>query len=185
MKKTISYLIEFYKESPSRLYPIGILVSVIIILFFGLPNEILYAKEGILEWVPFIIIFALTPWRISRVLIPHNISKDHIQCIYCAAILILGPSFGFWSGIQAENDLKLNGKLAIGVMYKKWLSHGNSEDEWLVRCYFSYKGEKYSTFSEEDVFNQFQTGDSLMIRFSANFPDNNRIVGLNEKVKTN
>lgn len=185
MKNQILHIIEFYKEEPKNLTPIVVLIATILILFFGLPDEILYAKKGILRWLPFIVIFGFVPWLISIILNPHKIRKGYIQGIYCAAILILGPSFGIWSGIQSENDLELNGGLTKGVIYEKWFSNSKSGDEWLLKCYFQYEGKKYSTFSEEDVYNQFQIGDSLKIKFSKNYPDNNRIIGLNEKLKTN
>lgn len=185
MKNQISHITEFYKEEPKHLAPIVVLIITILILFFGLPNEILYAKNGILKWLPFIIIFGFIPWLISKTLNPHKIRKDYMRGIYCAAILILGPSFGIWSGVQSKNDLELNGELTKGVIYEKWFSNKKSEDEWLLKCYFQYEGKKYSTFSQEDVYNQFQLGDSLEIKFSKNFPDNNRIIGLNKKLKTN
>jgi len=185
MKSHILHIIEFYKEEPKYLIPVAVLIITVLILFFGLPNEILYAKNGILKWSPFVIIFILIPWLISKILNPHKIREDYILYIYCAAILILGPSFGIWSGIQSENDIKLNGHLTKGIIYKKWLSNRKSGNKWLIRCYFQYEGKKYSTFSQEDVYNQYQIGDSLEIEFSKNFPDNNKIVGLDEKLKMN
>lgn len=181
MKNQILHIIEFYKEKPKHLAPIAVLVITILILFFGLPNEILYAKKGILKWLPFIIIFCFIPLIISKTLNPHKIRRGYLIGICSVAILILGPSFGIWSGVRSENDLELNGELTKGLIYKKWLSNEESENEWLIKCNFHYEGKEYSTFSQEDVYNQFQIGDSLEIKFSKKIPDNNRIIGLNKK----
>lgn len=181
MKRLILHIVEFYKKEPNHIIPILALIIVILILFWGLPNEILYAKSGISRWLPFIIIVGLIPWLISKTLHPHKIRKDYVVGIFCAAILILGPIFGIWWGIQSENDIKLNGTITKGVISEKWYSG----DEYLIKCIFYYEGVEYSTFSEEDSCNQFQEGDSLEIEFSKEFPNNNRIIGLNEKIKTN
>ncbi|MEL7118181.1 MAG: hypothetical protein AAFO07_02035 [Bacteroidota bacterium] len=185
MQNLILYITRFYKKDPKYLVPLSALIVVILVLFFGLPDEILYAKKGILKWIPFLMIFGLIPFLITKVLNHHNIRIDYIILGCCAAIFILGPSFGMWLGIQSDNDLKINGNISQGVVYKKWLSNKNSKDEWLVRCHFYYEGKQYSTFSEEDTDNQFQVGDSLLIKFSKKFPDNNKIIGLNEKLTTN
>jgi len=171
MKKSILHLIKFYKKTPKNLIPLVALFIVIFILFFGLPSKILYAKNGILMWLPFLVIFGCIPWLIFKTLNPHDIEPQYSLYICAAAIFIGGPSFGIWSRIQAEKELEINEKLTKGVIYNKWFS----EDEWLVRCFFQYKGNKYSTFSEEDVHNKFQIGDSIMIRFSKEIPDNNQI----------
>ena len=77
--------------------------------------------------------------------------------------------------------LSKNGKIAIGIVSKKWENIGNNGHEWLLQCSFKVNGINYSTFSEEDKDNTYNIGDTLHICYSENVPTNCSIIELRNK----
>jgi hypothetical protein len=158
------------------LYPILLLV-LIVYLFFGLGEQILYAKSGTARIVPFILIFGGIPFCIYKIL-NFLIDKKKASNFTALSILILGPGFGLWSKFLSENDFKDFGKVTYGkVIEREWTSM-NNRGRWTITAEFEYNSKKFTTFSKDDNENRFQLNDKIRIRFSTRNPENNEIIDL-------
>lgn len=160
--------------NPKTIY-ILILIVLITFLFFGLGDDFLYAKTGIKRWTPFLIIFLLIPFILSRLLKLFNIHGKANQAYCFASFLLIGPLFGFWVENLSETDLNKNGINTIGVVSDKWKS---GRGQWSLKCKFVANKKVYKTFTKRDKENLYKIGDSLTILYSSNYPDNNKIIEL-------
>ncbi|TDW96657.1 hypothetical protein EDB95_4492 [Dinghuibacter silviterrae] len=66
----------------------------------------------------------------------------------------------------------------MGIVYKKWHTSGRNRHEWLLKCRFYVNGVEYSTFSEEDKYNQYKIGDTLHVVYAERTPTNCEILEL-------
>jgi hypothetical protein len=156
------------------------IVGLILILFFGLGDNIMYAKEGIRRWTPFLIIFLLIPFTISLFLKGYNFEKIKRRGISIGSVLIIGPLFGFWSGYLTNKQLEQDGLKTFGIVSEKFKSGKKSGTPrvWLIKCKFKVHNQVFKTFSEEDINNQYEIGDTLTIKYSEKNPENNIIIEL-------
>ena len=163
-----------------RIIYISSIVGLILILFFGLGDDIMYAKKGIIRWIPFLIIFLLIPFMISISLKDFNYEKIKQIGISIGSVLIIGPLFGFWSGYLSNKQLEVNGLITFGIVSEKFKSGNRSGNPgvWLVKCDFNVQNENFKTFSKEDIDNQYEIGDTLTIKYSDRNPENNMIIEL-------
>ncbi len=93
------------------------------------------------------------------------------------SVLLIGPLFGIWSGNLSDKELDKNGIIQKGVVTKKWyVKHNNGNDEWLYRAAFNVNKKTFFTFSQKDVNNAIQVGDTILIKYSKNNPENNEIL---------
>ncbi len=156
-----------------------LLTSIILVLFFGLGNDILYAKTGIKRWIPFVVIIFVIPFLILKVLDQYNIAGKAKIALSVGPILIIGPLFGIWTGYLSKNDLTENGIKTYGIISQKWSSKPRKRSgEWLVKCKFRVDGKVFKTFSKEDEKNIYKVGDTLTILYSSENPENNTIIEL-------
>jgi hypothetical protein len=181
MKSPFPNIIEFYKQNPKQLIPIGVLVAILLVLTFGLPPEVIYAKSERARWIGMFVIICTTVVLINKSLKPFNLKKHYSSLFEIAAVLVMMVVPSLWTEVQSEKDLEENGALVKGVVYEK--SYPRRSSAWQIKCSFKYQGKEYSTFGHDDVHNQFLIGDSLMIRFSKKNPGNNEIQGLTEKIE--
>ncbi|CAL2082709.1 hypothetical protein [Tenacibaculum sp. 190524A02b] len=156
------------------------IIGLILILFFGLGDNILYAKKGILRWIPFAIIFILIPYVISLLLIDFNFEKIKKRGISIGSVLIIGPLFGFWFGYLSDKELEKDSLKTIGIVSEKFKSgkRSGSPGKWLIKCDFKVDNKSYTTFSKKDIYNQYKIGDTLTIKYSKRNPENNIIIEL-------
>ncbi|WP_299261864.1 hypothetical protein, partial [uncultured Aquimarina sp.] len=156
------------------------ILGLILILFFGLGDDIIYAKKGIIRWIPFLIIFLLIPFMISLFLKDFNFEKIKQRGISIGSVLIIGPLFGFWSGYLSNKQLEENGLKTFGIVSEKFKSGKKSGTPgvWLLKCDFNVLNESYKTFSKKDINNQYEIGDTLTIKYSEKNPENNIIIEL-------
>ena len=161
------------------LYIVSIIV-LILILFFGLGNDILFAKTGIKRWIPYIIIFLLIPFIISLFLKEFNFKKIARIGISLSSFVLIGPLFGFWWGYLSDKELKKDGLKTFGVVSEKFKSHRKSGSPgiWLVVCEFNVGNENFTTFSKKDIKNKYEIGDTLTIKYSERNPKNHIIIEL-------
>jgi hypothetical protein len=158
------------------IYPI-FLVVLLLFLFLGLGEQILYAKSGTARIVPFILIFGGIPFCIYKILL-FLFDKKRASKFTALSILILGPGFGLWSKFLSENDFKKYEKVTYGkVIEREWTSV-NNRGRWSITAEFEYNSKKFITFSKDDNDNRFQLNDKIRIRFSTRNPENNEIVDL-------
>jgi hypothetical protein len=162
-----------------------ITIGLVLLIFFGLPDIVLYSKEGIERWFPFLIIILVLPFLVYKTLLDFKLRKDYALAISISTILIVGPSFGFWTENLSEKDLEKNGKLVEGIVFEKWQvkKHKSRYYKWLYKGEFVILDIYYYTFSEEDLNNSINEGDTLIIKYSKRNPENNKIIGLKGHVK--
>ncbi|WP_147405059.1 hypothetical protein [Aquimarina sp. AD10] len=157
-----------------------LLICLITILFFGLDNDILYAKTGIKRWIPFIIIFFVIPFLMFNFLNKYKVKGKTKFALSLIPIIIVGPLFGLWSGYLSNKQLNEDGKFTIGIVSEKFKSgrKSGSPGVWLVKCKFEVDNEMYITFSKKDKANLYRIGDTLNIKYSKKNPQNHIIVEL-------
>ena len=156
------------------IYPL--LLSILLIsLFLGLGDQVLYAKSGIGRIVPFILIFGGIPFSIYKTLLVFY-NKKSASNLAALSILILGPAFGLWSKYISETDFKKYGKITYGtVVERKWTSL-NNRGRWTITAEFEYNSKKYITFTKDDNDSKYRIHDQICVRFSTRNPENNEIL---------
>lgn len=162
-----------------------ITIAIILLVFFGLPDNILYSKEGIAHWSPFILIIFVIPYFIYKTLLDFKLRPDYTFAISFASILLIGPSFGYWTENLSAKDLEKNGANVEGIVSEKWQvkKYESQEYKWLYKGEFVIFDKTYQTFSKEDVNNTVNEGDTLIIRYSKRNPQNNTILGRKNNIK--
>ncbi|MGQ1788556.1 hypothetical protein, partial [Saccharicrinis sp. GN24d3] len=159
----------------------GLCLSIILFMFVFIPDSVLFAKEGILRWLPFVLIFGGIPFSIYKV-----VSIFHSQAAKALAfgsILIIGPLFGFQSGKNERIALEKDGVITTGYISKKWYSTVNKNNEWLVKTKFNVDSVWYESFSQTDEENIFEENQKIEIIYSKRNPELNRIYSLFIKEK--
>ena len=148
-------------------------IALLLLIFFGLPDKILYSQEAI-SWTPFILIFFIQTFLLYHLLKSFNVTPDYHVGICALSVLLIGPSFGFYLGHQEDKEFQKKGETVKGVVYKKWYKTGKNS-EWLLRCSYMVDGIQYSTFSETDRGNKYRVGDTLTVIYIDNFPQKSKI----------
>ena len=143
-------------------------IGLLTLIFFGLPDSILYS-QSITKWVPFILIFFGQTYLLYKILNSFNVSDKKKQLMVALSVLILGPTFGIYFTKAEKNELRNHGIETKGIVYKKWYNYGKNGG-WLLRCNFKVETKTYSTFSETDRHNKYKIGDTLTILYNENFP---------------
>ncbi len=157
------------------------IVLVIWFLYIDTPDSVLYAKEGFLRWLPFILVFLVLPYLLLKFINsvwPNNSGWGIV--IAAASVLIVGPAFGIISGEQQQKELKKNGSLTKGLVVEKWKSTGKGNKEWLIVCKYNANGKAYTTFSIPDKENRFKLGDTVTVLYSYINPTNSAVVELSD-----
>jgi hypothetical protein len=169
----------FKRNSTLMKYLISAII-LIIFIGFGLPDEVLYAKEGFIKWLPPLLIFFGLPFLIYKTLNAYKLRSDISFGIAIGSILIIGPLFGIWTGNLSDKDLDKNGVLIEGIVIEKnqVRKHRSRNYEWLYRAEFKVSDEYFLTYSEEDKGNTVNEGDTVIIKYSKRNPKNNTIIRL-------
>lgn len=163
----------FYKITYILLF-----LTITFLLFFGLGDQIMYAKNGFQRWSPFVLVFIGAPLFLFLFLKQIKVTKNLINKIVPLCILLLGISFGLWSKYISENDFKENGKIITGIVSDKF-KQSNSKGvsfKWNIVGKFSYKNKIYYTFSKSLGIMNYEVGDPVQIRFSTRNPENNELL---------
>jgi hypothetical protein len=173
-RKQKSIIIEKQRKKKYILLLIGLLV----LLFFGMPDSVLYAKTGILRWSPFVLIFTVLPLLVYLSVQDLFVNKQIVKIIALVSVFIIGPGFGIWTGKLADKDLNENGIIIKGSVTEKWYSHKKNTitGEWLYKARFNTNNKTYFTFSNVDDNNTLNVGDPIMIKYSRRNPENNTIM---------
>ncbi|MCW3789529.1 hypothetical protein [Plebeiibacterium sediminum] len=154
----------------------SVCLSIILFMFVFIPESVLYAKEGILRWLPIILIFGGIPISIYKV-----VSIFHAQAAKALAfgsILIIGPLFGFQSGKNEKIALDKDGVITTGYISKKWYSTVNKKNEWLVKTKFKVDSVWYESFTQTDKENIYEENQEVEIIYSKRNPELNQIYAL-------
>lgn len=150
------------------------ILGLLLFIFFGLPNAVLYSKEGLVKLLLLLLIFLPIPHFALKLLRLKGIKNTWVEIIATFSGALLLPFFIFWVGYLSDKDLEKHGKQTKGVVFQKW----KSKNEWLLKCSFKIGDKGYETFSITDKENKYQIGDTLTIRYSSETPDNNEIIEL-------
>jgi len=158
------------------IYPI-LLIVLLVYLFFGLGDYILYAKSGLGRILPFLLLFAAIPFTLYKTLLLF-FEKKNATKYTPFIILILGPGFGIWCNYLSEKDFKSNGEVIHGKVIKRVWSSVKNRGYWAITAEFEYNSKKYTTFPEDDKSNKFRLNDKIRVRFSTRNPENSEIIDL-------
>jgi hypothetical protein len=155
-------------------------IALLLIIGFGLPDEVLYAKEGFIKWLPFIVIFLGMPFLIYKTADSYKVRKDICLVIVIGSILIIGPLFGIWTENLSKKDLDKNGVLIKGIVIEKnqVRKYRSQNFELLYRAEFKIKDDYYLTYVKADKDNIVNKGDTVVIKYSKRNPRNNTIIRL-------
>ncbi|SFG75535.1 DUF3592 domain-containing protein [Pontibacter chinhatensis] len=154
------------------------ILSILWFLYIDTPDSVLYAKTGVLRWLPFVIIFLVLPYCVVKFIRSVWLNSSVWPLgIASATALVVGPTFGIVSEWQKLEDLSLHGATTQGIVIEKWKT-GKGKKEWLFVSKYTVDGKPYTTFSIPDKENRFRLGDTLQIRYSTKNPDNSEIVEL-------
>jgi hypothetical protein len=157
----------------------GVAFLLVLILFFGLDDSFLTAKEGVKRWLPPFIILVVIPVCMYHGFRDFNFTPLKRQALSLLSTILIGPTYGFWSGYQTDRLLKNDGVTTLGVVYKK--SESSNTGEWHIKCKFEAGGQQFFTFAVKDELGRFNEGDTLTILYSQSDPDNNLILELSDQ----
>jgi hypothetical protein len=153
-----------------------ILIGLILLIFFGLPDVVLYSKSGFERWFPFIIIFLGIPFLLYKTLADFKIRTDIALAISIGSVLLIGPIFGIWTETLSDKDLEKNGEIKMGIVSEKWYAKKRNSGEWLYKAGFKVDNIIYYTYSKVDEDNSVKLGDTVLIKYSRRNPENNEIM---------
>jgi hypothetical protein len=161
-----------FVDSPNRsFFYLLSLVGLLFLLFWGLPDSILYAKGGIMRWLPLFLIFFLLPILLYKILMTLRIDYVWSLSVALGSIFIVGPAFGFWTGYLSDLDLEKYGKKTTGIISEKW----KSKNTWLFKATFKVDGIEYKTFTQTESENIYHIGSFVTVKFSIRNPENNTV----------
>ena len=152
------------------------LIGVLLLVFFGMPDKVLYAKVGFEKWFPFFFIMFLIPFLLYKTLLDYKIRENIALGLAISSVFLVGPLFGVWSENLSEKELDKNGIIQKGVVIQKWYVDFNDADEWLYKAKFNVKNNIFYTFSYKDTNNSIHVGDTILIKYSSKNPENNKIL---------
>jgi len=167
----------------TRVFYVVLYIGLLLFVFFGLPDKIIYHKlSDLLSWLPFILLFIFQPLLVYKICKIFDINNQYSIGIAALSVLISGPTYGIYLGTQQNKELSQYGKQTTGIVCKKWETLKYQKHyEWLLRCKFVVNGTNYSSFSVQDKKNLFHIGDTLHIMYSERNPENCVVVELNGK----
>ena len=143
-------------------------IALLTLIFFGLPDSLLYSQT-LTKWVPFILIFFGQTFLLYKILGSFNVSNKAKLLSVALSVLVIGPTLGMHLRKMEKTALKDHGIETRGIVYKKWYNSGKNSG-WLLRCRFEVNAKVYSTFSKTDRHNKYKIGDTLKILYNENFP---------------
>lgn len=144
----------------------------IFLVFINIPDAILYARSGIMRWVPFVLIFGVFPFSLKKTL--QLFIPKYSFLIAVGSLLILGPIFGIQLPRFDQLALERDGLVTTGEIVKKWeFVPTNRDAEWLVEATFEVKGQGYATSSIVDEQNALKEHQEIEIIYSETNPNIN------------
>jgi hypothetical protein len=120
------------------------------ILFFGIPDGVLYAKVWPAKWIPVGVLVAAAGFFVFRVL--HLFGMD----------------------VYALNDGVNLGISAAFCVALVW-AFNKPMDSWTYRAQFTVNGQTYRTYREKRGDSSINEGDSVAIVYSRRNPKNNKL----------
>jgi hypothetical protein len=155
-----------------------LMIGIIVLTFFGLPDFIIYSKTGFLRWTPYVLVFIVIPFLLYKTLKHFQIKEDYVLGITIISPVLLGPLLGLWIGYLSTLDIEKNEVIKIAIVKEKWYSTGykGNKSKWLFKAKFKVDNIEYSTFSHVDKDNSLNLGDTVWVRYSKNNPENNDII---------
>lgn len=142
---------------------------VLFIMFIDVPDALIYARSGLLRWLPFVLIFGALPYSVFKAL--GLIYPKYSFLIAVGSLLIIGPLFGMQLTRFDKIALSRDGEVAEGVITKKWeFKPGNREPEWLVQVSFDVNGQTYETHPQVDATNELKENQEMKVMYSKRNP---------------
>jgi len=142
---------------------------VLYIMFIDVPNALIYARSGLLRWLPFVLIFGAFPYSVFKAI--GLIYPKYSFLIAIGSLLVIGPLFGMQLTRFDEIALSRDGEVAEGIITKKWeFKPGNREPEWLVQVSFDVNGQIYETHPQVDATNELKENQEMKVMYSKRNP---------------
>jgi len=142
---------------------------VLYIMFIDVPDALIYARSGLLRWLPFVLIFGAFPYSVFKAI--GLIYPKYSFLIAIGSLLVIGPLFGMQLTRFDEIALSRDGEVAEGIITKKWeFKPGNREPEWLVQVSFDVNGQIYETHPQVDATNELKENQEMKVMYSKRNP---------------
>ncbi|MFT3793236.1 hypothetical protein [Flavobacterium sp.] len=153
-----------------------LLIGILLLLFFGMPDVVLYAKSGVLKWVPYGIIILVVPFLLYKILDGMKINSTLGWLIPIGSVLMVGIPYGHWTDDLKEKDLQQNGAVTDGVVVDVFEGSRESYHKLYFVGEFEVDGKTYQTFSYDNKDHRFQIDDSIVVEYSRRNPENSRVI---------
>ncbi|MCZ4410000.1 hypothetical protein O3Q51_14355 [Cryomorphaceae bacterium 1068] len=154
------------------------LIGLIVLTFFGLGEDILYAQYGIKRWIPIILIFILVPFFAIMLAISIK-NNQRVKNGLLILAVIMGPIFGLWHRQLSTQKWSEEGQLTKGIVSERWLG-GRRGGKWNIKCEFKVKNTRFTTFGKWDREDLYRVGDTLTIQYAESNPNIHRILELED-----
>jgi hypothetical protein len=153
---------------------VSLAAVIVYIVFINVPDTLLYAKKGILRWLPYLLIFGGLPYSIFKAMQLFYPRYNYVTAV--ALLFFIGPFFGIQLNRFDQLALERDGLITKGIITKKYeFKPSNRGPEWLIQATFKANGQEYQTFPQEDENNSYRQGEELDIIYSVKNPEINML----------
>jgi hypothetical protein len=137
---------------------------------FSLPNNIFHEGEGILRWLPFLLIFIVFPSILFKALEKLNLEED-LKLTIAIGSVFLGIPFGIIMGEIADKEIEIYGEETTGIIEDAWLMTRKSRSSiWAVNAKYIVNGKNFKTSTKENKERTYTKGDTITIIYSKKTP---------------
>jgi hypothetical protein len=151
----------------------GLSILMIVLMFWGMPDFIVYSKYLIIIPIGLLLILIIPlQYFFTSLSLSENLSKSFSYL----AIPIIGITLGFHYEHRSHDDLQINGQTTKGIIVVRFYQLGKSSG-WLVQSRFPANNRYYQTRSITDK-KGLKIGDTVDIIYSVRSPDNSEIYEL-------
>lgn len=147
---------------------------ILFIVFIHIPDAILYARSGVMKWVPFVLIFLAFPYSLNKTF--QLFIPKYSFLISVGSLFIFGPLFGVQLTSLDQLALERDGLVTSGKISKKWeFKPTNRDPEILVIASFEVGGQGYETNAIKDEKNELRELQQIEIIYSQTNPNINTL----------
>jgi hypothetical protein len=165
--KSLAQFFAWNRSHTEKLTLISCLIGLFIILFWGLPDAWVYSQSDFI-WLPLLIIYGIVLFLLVELLRLFNVDSG----IGCFLTIVLAISFTITSAVRLVNELNKNGVTTRGFIYNKW----RGTKKMQIQGKFWVEGKEYLTLDSEDRDDKYTIGDTVIIIYSARYPETNGII---------
>lgn len=177
-KEGVSILEKIIRQ-PKGLIPIMVWFLGMYLLFYQLPDNIFFVKQGLLLWLPYFFIISLS--TVIFIQISKIIGSEETGCLlWGVSILIFIPLFFFHKKNVIEKDFAKNGIITKGIINNQWVEHQGRKrhtgSKFYVQARFEINEKIYLTYPYNNGKDAFIKGDTVFVEYSSKSPENSRVI---------